>query len=192
MNKKESKNKFTCLKCLSDPNLGPGNSSSFALSHRKPWTCSLSDWCRSDLETPSAPSQQLISSSCSFITRKWHKHRNGYEQKTNQGSGIRENGEFWWEVLQRVILYRTQYIASDVSLYFQIKRSSVQAPFLSMIHFKTNTKRLLLTCNNTTYRMIWTSENFKMYIHTFLFLFLQLYFVKHLVTPHWSKEERVF
>lgn len=62
--------KFTCLKCLSDLNFGPGNSSNFASSHRKSWPSSLSDWCRCDFEVPpSAPSQQLISSSCSFGKR---------------------------------------------------------------------------------------------------------------------------
>lgn len=60
----------TCLRCLSDLNFGPGNSSNFASSHRKLWHSSLCDWCRCDIEpSPSAPSQQLISSSCSLRNR---------------------------------------------------------------------------------------------------------------------------
>ena len=65
--------RFTCLKCRRDLNFGPGISSSFVSSHRKSWPSSFTDWCRDFEDPPSAPSQQLISSSCSFGTTGWYQ-----------------------------------------------------------------------------------------------------------------------
>lgn len=66
---------FTCLKCLNDLNFGPGTSSDFEASHSRPSLPSVWSNCDSDLP-PSAPSQQLISSSCSLEDKQWHEDKN--------------------------------------------------------------------------------------------------------------------
>lgn len=138
--------KFTCLKCLSDLNLGHGNSSNFASSHRKSWPCSLSGWCCCDLGAPpSAPSQQLISSSCSFGNR-----RNSDDQMFSNKGSLQMWGDSTGNSYEGLTLYHTPYTVCDVTCFYSAsisknKMSSVQSHLLSLINFNPNMKRLALT-----------------------------------------------
>lgn len=108
--------RFTCLKCLRDLHFGPGDSFNFASSHGKLRPSSLSDWCRCDIEPPpSAPSQQLISSSCSIGNREWHKNRNSDDQMFS--SQLSVQGKFHRNLFTRgVVISHTPYIECNVHM----------------------------------------------------------------------------
>lgn len=104
--------KFTCLKCLSDLNFGPGNSSSFVSSLRKLWASSVSDRCLCVFEAPpSAPSQQLISSSCSLK----HMTLKNRKSKCFQARVHYKCGEFPQETVINGGSYTTRVIATQLS-----------------------------------------------------------------------------